>query len=383
MYRFDAEKTNESPRFDHILIACILLLTGIGMVTLYSASYYFAVNFKGNGLFFTIRQLIFGGLGIVLFFVMSRIDLEKMRKFVKPLVFISFALCILTFIPGIAYVRNGASRWIGIGGMTYQPSEMAKFVLPLYLAHYFDKKRDSLDDLLKGIIPPVLVCALFFIIIYKQNNFSTAVFIVLNALVVFWLAGVKPKFFLSVVAIFLPLSVILGLSKEHRMLRIKSFLWPQLEPLGASYQVRSSLLTIRAGGFWGKGIGHGTRKIASVPEIHSDFIYSAFAEETGYIGVLLFFVIFLVFAIRGYRAALRGDSAFKQLLAASLVTVIVSQVLVNVAVVSGALPPTGIPLPFFSAGGSSLFTTLICMGLIVNVSRSSAKESVTEGVYVN
>jgi cell division protein FtsW len=382
MYRFNAEKLNESPRIDHILAACIILLTGIGMVTLYSASYYFAGRFKGDNLYFTSRQLIFGGVGILLFFAASYIDLEKVRKFIKLLIIFSLILCGLTFVPGIKYVRNGAARWIHIGGLTYQPSEMVKFVLPLYLAHFFDKKRDSMDNFKTGILPSVLVCALFFVLIYLQNNFSTAVFIMLNALVVFWLAGVKLRYFISAVMIFLPLSALLVLSKEHRVHRIISFLWPELDPQGASYQVNSSLISIGSGSFWGKGIGHGTRKIVGVPEIHSDFIFSAYAEETGFIGILLFFGIFLLFAIRGYRASLRADSVFKQMLSASLVTVIVSQVLVNIAVVSGTLPATGIPLPFFSAGGSSLATTLICMGLIVNVSRPSGNMTGQENLYV-
>jgi cell division protein FtsW len=148
-----------------------------------------------------------------------------------------------------------------------------------------------------------------------------------------------------------------------------SFIQPQWDPLGAGYQVQASRDAIISGGFWGKGVGNGTRKIASVPEIHSDFIFSAFVEETGFLGVILFFVMFAVFAVLGYGAAMRGDSVFKRLLASGLTTMIVTQMLLNVAVVSGALPATGIPLPFFSAGGSSLVTTLISAGLIANVAR--------------
>ncbi|MDR2110690.1 MAG: FtsW/RodA/SpoVE family cell cycle protein, partial [Spirochaetaceae bacterium] len=167
---------------------------------------------------------------------------------------------------------------------------------------------------------------------------------------------------------------------EHRLRRLISFLWPEWEPLGAGYQVHASLLTIGSGGFWGKGIGQGTRKIASVPEIHSDFIFSSFAEESGLIGVFLFFVLFSIFAVQGYRASLRSGDPFRRLLAFGLVTMIVSQALLNIAVVSGTLPATGVPLPFFSAGGSSLATTLLTAGLIVNVSRISYKPEETPHV---
>ncbi|MDR0487013.1 MAG: FtsW/RodA/SpoVE family cell cycle protein, partial [Treponema sp.] len=154
-----------------------------------------------------------------------------------------------------------------------------------------------------------------------------------------------------------------------------SFIMPEWDPLGAGYQVRASRLTIISGGLLGKGVGQGVRKVASVPEIHSDFIFSAYVEETGFLGVVVCLVLFAAFAVMGYRAAWRSGSVFGRLLAAGLTTIIVSQALVNAAVVSGALPATGIPLPFFSAGGSSLLTTLVCAGLIANVARNGTVEA--------
>jgi cell division protein FtsW len=218
---------------------------------------------------------------------------------------------------------------------------------------------------------------LFFILIYLQNNFSTALFIAVNALVIFFLAGVRLRYFFAAIVMLLPLSSLLILTREHRLRRLISFIRPEWEPQGAGFQVRASLLTIMSGGALGKGIGQGTRKIASVPEIHSDFIFSAFAEESGFLGVLFMFILFGVFAFQGYRAALRADTAFRRLLAYGLVTSVVSQALMNVAVVSGVLPATGVPLPFFSAGGSSLATTLIMAGLIVNVSSHNPADSIT------
>jgi cell division protein FtsW len=370
MKRFDAEKSiSLVPRQDHVLTASVFLLTGIGLVSLYSASYAFAQRFFGDGLYFISRQLIFGAAGLAGFFIVTRINLDLVRKLIKPLVIGTVILCALTFVPAIGVSKNGASRWIRLGSWTYQPSELVKLVLPLYLAHIFDKKQDSLDSFRSGVLPPVMMTALFFILIYLQNNFSTAVFVAVNALAIFFLAGVRLRYFFAAIVMLLPLSGLLILTKEHRLRRLISFIWPDWEPQGAGYQVRSSLLTIVSGGFWGKGIGQGTRKIASVPEIHSDFIFSAFAEESGFLGVLLLFALFAAFAVRGYRGALRTDSMFKRLLCCGLLTMILSQTLLNIAVVSGSLPATGIPLPFFSAGGSSLATTLIMAGLIVNVSR--------------
>jgi cell division protein FtsW len=374
VYQFDAERTAGQPRGGvHVLISSVLLLAGVGLVTLYTSSYAFAERFFQNKYYFIFPQLAFGGAGLLLFFIASRIKLELVRRLIKPLVVLAVILCILTFIPGIGVSKNGAARWFRIGSRTYQPSEMVKLALPLYLAHIFDKKRDSIDMFASGVLPQVLVTTLFFTLIYMQNNFSTALFIAVNALVIFFLAGLRFRYFLAATIMFLPVSALLILTKEHRVRRFISFFRPEWDPLGAGYQVRSSLLTIMSGGFWGKGIGQGTRKIASVPEIHSDFIFSAFAEETGFLGVLLCFILFAVFAAQGFRGAWKSDSLFKRLLAAGMVSMIVSQTLLNIAVVSGSVPATGIPLPFFSAGGSSLATTLICAGLIVNVCRRGAE----------
>ena len=383
MYQFDAEKV-QGQKTIHLFYLCVVLLFGVGFVTLYSASYAFAMRFFTDGYYFIVRQAVFGVIGIVLFIFFSRINLETLRKFIMPLVGLSAFLCVLTLVPGIGVERYGASRWIVIASVSYQPSEMVKFVLPLYLAHLLDKKEGNLENFYTGVLPPVLVTGLFFGLIYIQNNFSTAVFIVFNAMIIFYLAGMRYRYFLAAIAMIIPVSALLVFTKEHRVRRLVSFLRPEWDPLGAGFQVNASRDAIVSGGLWGKGIGEGTRKVASIPEIHSDFIFSAYVEETGFIGILLFFALFSVFAVLGYRAAWKSETLFGRLLAAGLTTMIVSQALLNVAVVSGALPATGIPLPFFSAGGSSLVTTLVCAGLIANVARkrgANASPSITKIYY--
>ena len=382
MYHFDVERA-QSQKTAHLFYFCVILLLGTGLVTLYSASYSFAARFFRDGNYFILRQLIFGAAGLVLFFVFSRVNLESLRKYIMLLVVISVLLCALTLIPGIGVERYGASRWIEIGPLSYQPSEMVKFVLPLYLAHLLDKKANNIDSFYSGVLPPVLVTGLFFVLIYVQNNFSTAVFLVFNAMIIFFIAGIRYRYFLAAAAMVMPISALLVFTKEHRVRRLVSFLRPEWDPLGAGFQVNASRDAIVSGGFWGKGIGEGTRKIANVPEIHSDFIFSAYAEETGFIGILLLFILFTAFAVLGYRAALKSGTVFGRLLAAGLTTMIASQALLNAAVVSGALPATGIPLPFFSAGGSSLATTLICAGLISNVARKGGLNAAGRSVKYN
>jgi cell division protein FtsW len=376
MNQFVVESASNPPQRDQILIAVVFLLTGIGLVTLYSASYAFGERFYSEGLYFFSRQALLGALGVLLFFLGLHLPMSLVRKSVAPLVFGAMILCGLTLVPGIGVVKNGAARWIRLGSSTYQPSELVKLVLPLYLAHIFAKKEDRIRSFSTAVLPQALVTLIFFFLIYSQNNFSTAMLIAVNALFIFFLAGVQIRYFVGAVVILIPLSALLVLTKEHRLRRLISFLWPEWDPLGTGYQVRSSLLTIGAGGFWGKGIGQGTRKIASVPEVQSDFVFSAFAEEAGFIGVLLVFALFILFTYRGYRAALGAGDSFARLFAFGLVTTVASQALLNIAVVSGVLPATGIPLPFFSAGGSSLATTLLIAGLIVNISGLSGKSEI-------
>jgi cell division protein FtsW len=361
-------------RYDHWYVMAVLLLTGAGIVTLYSASYAFAERFFHDRWYFITRQAVYALIGLVGFFIVSSFPLDRLRGVIMPLVLFTMFLCALTFVPVIGVAKNGAARWIRIGPWTYQPSELVKLVLPLYLAHLFDKKKNALDSFARGILPPAVVTFIFFILIYLQNNFSMAVFIVVNALVLFFLAGIKMSYFAGTAVMIVPVSLLLILTKEHRLRRVLSFIWPEWEPLGAGYQVRSSILTIRSGGFWGKGIGQGTRKIASVPEIQSDFIFAAYAEEAGFIGIVLFVGLVAVFIQRAVSAALKTTDTFKRLLAMGLGTTILSQTAVNIAVVSGAIPATGIPLPFFSAGGSALTTTLVMAGLIANVGKASKNE---------
>jgi cell division protein FtsW len=372
-----AEAVGTQRKTDHILIASILLLTGLGLVTLYSASYGFASNFFGDGMFFISTQLVYAGIGIVLFFIAMFFNLDLLRQLIFPIVLFTFFLCVLTYVPGVGVTRNGAARWIGIGSKTYQPSELVKLVLPLYLAHIFDKKQNQMEHFGSGIFPQAIVTVLFFLVIFWQNNFSTAMFITLNALLIFYLAGVKKRYFFISLGVIIPSAVLLVFTKEHRLKRVISFFWPDWDPQGAGYQVRSSVLTIASGGFWGKGIGQGTRKLASVPEVHSDFIFAAYAEEFGFVGIILFLILVTAFAVRGYKAAQKSEDVFRKLLAFGLVTMIVSQMLLNIGVVSGALPATGIPLPFFSAGGSSLATTLVIAGIIVNISRGKKKKELS------
>ena len=359
---------------DHLFMASVILLTGAGLVTLYSASHAFAARWYDDRFYLIIRQCIYAAVGLVFFVIISRLNIETLRGLITPVVLGTLILCALPFFPVVGVHAGGASRWIKIAGWTFQPSEFVKLALPFYLAHILDKKQYRIDEFRQGLMAPVSITTLFFVLIYLQNDFSTALFIAVNALIIFFLAGIKMRYFISAAVMLLPLSALLIVTKEYRLLRVMAFLNPAFQPLEAGFQSDASEKAVRFGALLGKGIGQGEWKISSVPAIQSDFIFAAFAEEAGFLGVLLFLFCFALFAFRGYRIALRSRRLFPRLLAAGLVTTITSQMLMNIAVVARVLPVTGVPLPFFSAGGSSLIMTLLASGCIANISAQSQEE---------
>lgn len=371
-YGIGVERVRTSRPADPALVVSVILLAGFGLAGLYTASAGFADRFFADSTYFIKRQLAFGVVGLLAAVVAASVDLEFLRRLVKPLVLVTFLLCLSTFIPGLGVVRNGSVRWIGLGGYTFQPSELAKLVLAIYLSHLFSKKEDRLDDASASVLPPAIVSGLFCLVVYLQRDFSTAAFLAFETMAIFFLAGVRFRHFAAIALVALPVTALLIFTEEYRVRRLMSFLRPEMDPLGAGYQVRASIETIASGGFWGKGLGEGTRKLASVPEIHSDFVFSAIAEEAGFVGVALLFALFVLFAARSFRTARLADDSFRRLLAAALAVMISGQVLLNLAVVSGVMPATGIPLPFFSAGGSSYVISLIASGLLINISRKSS-----------
>jgi len=370
-YSFSVEKI-EHKSGDFMLALLIILLAGIGLSTLFSASYYYG-NYKfGDSEYFFTRQLGFMFLGIILSFIVSRISLSFIRSMIPLLLLISFILMLATFVPGIGREMMGGRRWIVIAGRSFQPSEFVKLTIILYLANIFAKKNDRVHDFFNTILPPLLIVVVFTALIIVQNDFSTAAFVMIIGLALFYIAGVKYGYFLFIFTAIVPLAGILLFSKEHRVRRIIAFLDPTSDPVNAGYQVLSARQALSSGGFWGAGIGQGTRKLGGLPEAHSDFIFAVLGEEAGILGVLFIIILFLALAVRGYGLALkfRENNLFEYFLTFGITTSILYQALINMAVVSGMVPVTGITLPFFSHGGSSIIVTFIMCGLLFNLSRT-------------
>jgi cell division protein FtsW len=374
---FNAESAALARRTDHTFIASVFLLTGLGFVVLYSASYGYKNNLFEDGWKNIGEQLPPLLIGLVAFIFLSCFSLRILRKMIFPFVLVTIVLCLLPFNKTIGIQLNGAKRWIEIFGFTIQPSEFVKLVLPFYIAHVVDKKQDRSENAISVFLLLALLTFIFCIIIFLQNDFSTAIFILLNVIFLLFLAEVKIKYFLYMLGIIGPIAIFMIFLEEYRINRILSFADPLRDPYGTGDQVRKAVQTIASGEFWGKGIGQGARRISNIAEVQADFIFAPYAEEFGFIGVILFFALAVLFAIRGYKIALRSEDIFRKLLVFGLVTMIISQMLLHIGVNIGAFPTTGIPLPFFSSGGTSLAVTLAMAGIIVNVSQGKKQKELS------
>ncbi len=361
------------------LLAAFLLLAGLGMATLWSASSGYAISLGKSGAYFVIRQALYLVPSTLVFILCAYVPIDKIRSKIGPITLIGLGALLLPFVPGLGENRNGASRWIDLRIATFQPSEFWKPIAVLYLAHVLDRRSSGSGETGFGfdgsaaLIAPFLLISLACLLIYLQNDFSTAVVAALASLVVFWAAGAPYSFFLGIGAVTAPLAALSVLTSDFRLRRILAFLFPAYEPHGQGYQVLGSIRAIRSGGFFGKGIGLGTVKLSSVPEVQSDFVFSAWAEETGFVGVLAFFALWAFMAWRAFRIAFNEPDAFRSYLAFGLASLLLVEMLINVAVAVGAVPATGMALPFFSAGGSALISSAGVCGLLYNLSRGGSE----------
>jgi len=366
---FIAEKSRTNERVDVPFVILVLLLCGTGFITLYSGSLGFASRLFDDPLYFVKRQGVNLAVSLIAMLVASFFNLEYVRKWLPKIVIVTLVISLLPFVPGIGVSKNGAARWIGIGASTFQPSELIKLMLVFYLANIFAKKADRLDEPRVAIFPPAIFSLAFVGIIYLQNDFSTSVFVLLTVVSMFFAAGVDWRWFVRFALVLIPVMVFAVLTKEYRMERVISFLRPEHDPLGAGYQVNAAIEALSEGGFWGRGLGNGVRKISGIPEVQSDFIFAVWGEEMGFVGVCLYFTLLLLFTARGLWISLRCCDRFRCLLAFGSTIVIFFQSLMNCGVVVRAFPATGVPMPFYSSGGSSLLITLCLCGFIINVSR--------------
>ncbi|MFO8043648.1 MAG: putative lipid II flippase FtsW [Alkalispirochaeta sp.] len=365
---------SQDHRLDPVFIALVVALIILGLGMLWSASWFRAQQLYGEPLRFVLRHALWMATGIVVMAISAVVPLSWIRRLLPLIVLSSVVVSLLTFVPGISARYMGARRWIIIFNVSFQPSEILKATMVIYLAHILARREGEFEEPLQSLIPPTIIVAVFAGIVLLQNDFSTAVFIGLVAAAMFYAAGVPNRYFAGLFALAVPLTLISLFTREHRVRRIIAFLNPGYDPSGSGYQILAARRALENGGFWGAGIGQSTRKFGGLPEAQSDFLFAVAAEELGFVGVMIVVGLFLLLFGRGLYLARRQDDWFRSLLIFGLSTSIFLQALLNIAVVAGAVPATGIPLPFFSAGGSSLVITFAMCGLILNASGGERQE---------
>ena len=354
---------------DYFLFISVILISIFGIIMIYSASSIWA-EFKYQDAFKYVKQQgLFFVIGILAMMLASKIDLEFLRKKANLILGICFILLILVLIPGIGTVRNGSRSWFGIGGLGVQPSEFAKLGLIIFVSKYLARNQKSMGNIKKGALPIFLVIGIFFVLIMLEPDFGTAMVMALTLIALIFASGLKISFFVKLGVLGLAGIVALIIAAPYRMARIVSFLNPWSDPLGSGYQIIQSLYAIGPGGLLGQGFLNSRQKHFYLPEPQTDFIFSIISEEFGFLGVLIVCGFFFFIFYRMLRIALRSNDLFSKYLAFGLASLLFIQAALNLAVVVGLIPVTGVTLPFFSYGGSSLLISMISVGLVLNVSR--------------
>ena len=355
---------------DGTLALILALLMMCGLLTLFSATYYKAVD-QGDALLEVKKQLIGVGLGAFLMFLTSRIPYSFWQK---PRVVMlaltgSFALLVLVLIPGIGVYVNGSRRWLNIAGLSFQPSELAKIASVMYLASTLSFRLKQVERLWTGILPLLAVPAAMFLLILQQPNLSTAGSIMIVAILMMLLAGAKWKHLSLMGLAGLAVGFAYAWVEPYRRERLLSFRNPFAQMSDEGYQLSQSLIAIGSGGLFGRGLGQGRQKFSYLPYPESDFIFAIIGEDFGLFGCCVVILLFVAFAVAGMRIALNCQDRYGCLLAAGITAMISVQAFINIGVVVGILPTTGLPLPFFSAGGTSISLLMAAVGILFNISR--------------
>ena len=358
-------------KFDIGIFITVIVLLVISLFMIYSASFIWAIYKFNNPFKYVINQGIFVIVGIVLMLIISKIDHNFYHKKASIILFCCIILLILVLIPGLGVVRNGSRSWFGIGSFGVQPSEFSKLGLIIFTSKYLSKSNKFLKDYKKGVFPILIILFLVFGLIMLEPDFGTGMIIVLTIIAMLFVAGVNMKFFIYLGLIGVIGIVILILIAPYRMDRITSFINPWSDPLGTGFQIIQSLYAIGPGGLFGVGYLNSRQKSFYLPEPQTDFIFSIIAEEFGIVGALVILSLFAIILIRALKISLRQENLFSKYLSFGLTFQLIVQVIMNLSVVIGLIPVTGVTLPFLSYGGSSLLTSLVGIGIILNISRNT------------
>lgn len=354
---------------DNILLLAVVTLSVFGVVAVYSASSYVAGADYGNPFYYALKQLIGLAIGLIAFIITANIDYLKIRKIAVYLLIAGLILLALVFFPPVSVEVYGAKRWINLGFFTLQPSEIAKFCLVLFISAYFSAKPERANKF-TGVLIPLLSGGATCLLIIIEPNMSVTVCVGAVTLFMLFIAGVKKRYLLTIlipVVLAIPLLIVI---EPYRLKRLSAFLNPWESPKGEGYQLLQSLYGLGSGGLFGVGLFNSRQKFRFLPFSESDFILSVVGEELGFIGTTLAFLLMLTVIIRGIKIASAAKDYFGYLLSMGITAVYAVQVAVNALVVTGSIPPTGLPLPLVSAGNTSIIAFLAAFGILYNVSKT-------------
>ena len=357
-------------KFDKILLIAVIIISLFGAIMIYSSSYVWA-EYKFNDPYKYLKsQTIFLIIGYIVMILVSNFPYQKYKKLANTIFGICFLMLILVLVPGIGSVRNGSRSWFGIGGFGIQPSEFTKLGLIIFTSKYLSNNSRELKDIKKGVLPILSVLILVFGLIMLEPDFGTGVVIVMTIIVLLFTSGVKMNFFIKIGILGVIGIVVLIIIAPYRMKRIVSFLNPWTDPLGSGFQIIQSLYAIGPGGLLGLGFGNSIQKHFYLPEPQTDFIFSIISEEFGFMGVIIVATLFITIITRGFKIAMNCEDLFGKYLAFGITFGLAFQTILNLMVVVGLIPVTGVTLPFLSYGGSSLLISLISIGILLNIGKN-------------
>ncbi|HWJ03890.1 MAG TPA: stage V sporulation protein E [Verrucomicrobiae bacterium] len=360
---------NNRHKPDYILLGTTLVLLAIGIVMVYSSSAIKAHLEFDDPYHFFKRQLAWAAMGIATMAMVMNISYTNLHRYAKPLLYVALALLVIVKIPGVGREVNGAVRWIGLGPLSLQPSEVIKIAMVIFLARYLADRTERIKQFVKGMLPPLGLLALVAGLIMLQPDLGTVLAIAGTTFMILIAAGARWGHIAALGSAGIGLVVLAIAAAPYRMKRILAYLDPWADPSGKGYQTIHALLALGSGGFFGLGFGQSRQKFLYLPESHTDFIFAIIGEELGILGASIVVILFVIFAWRGYKTAISAPDPFASLLAVGITSMVAIQAGINIGVVSGLLPVTGITLPFLSYGGSSLLFTMVPVGILLNISR--------------
>jgi cell division protein FtsW len=354
---------------DAWLFGTVAGLVAIGIVMVFSASSATAYAYYNDTAYFLKRQLVFLTIGAVLAYGAYRIDYTKLKRISPALLAVTFVLLLLTLVPHIGFQTGGARRWLGFHAISFQPSEIAKLAVVLFVAAKLSTLGDGIRSLVRGVAPLLLVAAFVAIPIFVEPDMGTASLVVFTAIGMLMCAGMRVEHLALVVLAMLPSAILAIGASAYKRARILAFMNPWKDPQNTGFHIVQSLLALGSGGLFGVGLGASRQKFFYLPEAHTDFIFAVLGEELGLLGTLAVLGLFAAFAIRAFAIAQRTTDRFGFFIICGCTMLIVIQAFINIGVVTSSWPVTGVPLPFISFGGTSLIVNLISAALIMNVAR--------------